>query len=406
MDRAVQILIGLAFLLGFAWLTVWFIWRTLKKSEDPGRIAYKWVVSFGLIATLITIGVKLSDNFAGAFIGPIVAAAFGIVLGILWAPHIGALLASPITALYDGGDQAPEIRPFYSIARAKQKRGKYEEAIADVRQQLERFPEDYEGWMLLAELYGTNLKDNLSAQNCLEEILQHNGHAPRNVVYTLNRSADWYLEHAADRDSARGALEEIIRRFPGSEHAHTAAQRIAHLTTDKMLLDQRERPTIHLTRHDTHIGLEGKVADPRPPTEDPGDAAIRLLTHLQTFPEDVDAREQLATVYADDYRRLDLAAYQLEILIARPGVTPKETARWLNMLVDFHINLNQDPEGARAALRRIIELFPGSAVAGLAESRLAYLESEFRKNSKSQVLRLGSYEDNLGLKGQVPKRPD
>ena len=404
MDRAVQFLIGLTFLLGFAWLTVWFIWRTIKKSEDPGRIAYKWIVSFGLITTLITIGIKLSGNFAGAFIGPIVAAAFGIVLGILWAPHIGALLASPITSLYDGGDQAPEVRPFYSIARAKQKRGQYKEAIAEVRKQLERFPEDYEGWMLLAELYGTNLKDNISAQECLEEILRQDGHTPRNIVYTLNRSADWYLEHAADRDSARGALEEIIRRFPGSEHAHTAAQRIAHLTTDKMLLDQRERPTIHLTRYDTHIGLEGKVADPRPSDEAPADTAVRLLTHLQTFPGDVDAREHLARVYANDYRRLDLATFQLEILISSPGATPKEIARWLNMLVDFHINLNQDPEGARAALRRIIELFPGSAVAGLAESRLAYLEGEFRKNRESQVLKLGSYEDNLGLKGQVPKR--
>jgi tetratricopeptide (TPR) repeat protein len=405
MDRLGAFLIGLIFLLGFAWLTIWVIWRTIKKSEDPGRIAYKWVVSFGIIITLITIGVKIG-GVAGAFIGPIVAAAFGIVLGILWAPHIGALLASPITALYDGGDVAPEIRPFYSIARARQKRGNYEEAIAEVRKQLERFPEDYEGWMLLAELYGTNLKDNLSAQNCLEEILRQKGHAPRNVVYTLNRSADWYLEHAADRDSARGSLEEIIRRFPGSEYAHTAAQRIAHLTSDKMLLDQRERPTIHLTRHEAHIGLEGNVADPRPPVEDPGDTAIRLLTHLQTFPDDVDAREHLASVYANDYRRLDLAAYQLEILIASPGATPKEIARWLNMLVDFHIHLNQDPDSARAALRRVIELFPNTAVAGLAESRLAYLEGEFRKNSKSQVLKLGSYEDNLGLKGQVPKRPD
>ena len=102
---------------------------------------------------------------------------------------------------------------------------------------------------------------------------------------------------------------------------------------------------------------------------------------------------------------MDLATDEVELLIAAPGATPKEIARWLNLLVDFHLRVDQDRAGAEAALQRVIQMFPNSAVAGLAESRLAHLDGELRRNEKSQVLKLGSYEDNLGLKGRVPKKP-
>ncbi len=394
-----------AALLVCAALTAWFAWKTVKKSEDPARMIFKWIVSGVVFIILVIVGLNIRRmGYAGAFIGPIVAAIFGIFLGILWAPHLGALIAKPFTSLYDDGDAEPELRPLYSIARAKQKRGLYQNAIAEVRKQLERFPTDYEGWMLLAEIHGDHLKDIPEAQRCVAEILSHEGHSPRNVVYALNRSADWHLE-LGDRDAAREALELIPRRFPNSEFAHTAAQRIAHLTPDQMLAEGRERPTIHLVQRDERIGLEGKVADPRPPAEEPGVAAARLVQHLQTYPEDVDAREQLATIYADHYSRMDLAKDQIEQLIALPGVGQKEIVRWLNMVVDFHVRIDQDREAARAVLHRIMETFPKTAAASLAESRLGYLEGEFRRHKTSQVFKLGSYEDNLGLKGQVPKPP-
>ena len=406
MEKAGQFVTGLLALVAGAALAIWVIWKTIKKSDDPGRVTYKWVISGVVFGILVYMAAKIGGmGYAGAFIGPIVAAIFGVVLGILWAPHLGALIAKPFTSLYDGGEKELERRPLYSIARAKQKRGKYGEAIAEVQKQLEAFPEDFEGWMFMAEIYADDLKDNAEAQRCIGEVLGHGGHSPKNIVYALNRSADWHLRFASDRQAAREALEEITRRFPGSELAHSAAQRIAHLSSDKMLAEQRERPTIHLVHRDEHIGLEGKVADPRPAAEEPAAEAARLVEHLANYPEDVEAREQLASIYADHYGRIDLANSQIEELIALPGASQKEIARWLNMLVDFHVRVGQDRAGARATLERLRSLFPKSAVASLAESRLAYLEGEFRKNEKSQVLKLGSYESDIGLKGRVPRRP-
>src|SRR5204863_147224 len=82
---------------------------------------------------------------------------------------------------------------------------------------------------------------------------------------------------------------------------------------------------------------------------------------------------------------------------AAPGAAQKEVTRWLNMLADFHVRVDQDKQAAAGALRRVMELYPKSAVAAQAEQRIAYLETEMLKNKKSHALKLGSYEDNLGL---------
>ncbi len=400
MQNAGKFLYGLVALLLGLFVVGWFIWTTVRKAEDSGRVLFKWIVTAVIFVILIGIALSLYRGGIGsAYIVPPIAAVFGVFLGIMWAPHLGAIIAKPLTAFYDGGGQEVEERPFYAIARAKQKRGKYQDAIAEIRKQLHRFPEDYEGWMLLAEIYANDLKDRNAAIECVEEILRHENHTPRNVAFALNRAADWHLSMASDREAARECLEQIIARLPGSELAHSAEQRVAHLTTDRMLADQKERPRLVVTHHNEYIGLKGEVADPRPPAEEPAVAAARLVGRLTDFPHDVEAREELAKIYADHYQRMDLATDQVEQLVAFPGAAQKEVTRWLNMLADFHVRVDQDKRAAEIALRRVVELYPKSAVAAQAEQRIAYLETEMLKNKKSQALKLGSYEGNLGLNG-------
>ncbi|HEV8543698.1 MAG TPA: hypothetical protein VGR78_14990 [Verrucomicrobiae bacterium] len=403
MERGGQYFTGLVGLIGAAALVVWFAWRTIKNSDDPGRLIMKWVLTAAVAGMFLFCLFFFGRD--GALVLPGLGAGFGVVLGIIWAPQLGAMLAKPITSFYDGGSAEVEARPFYAIARAKQKRGQYEEALAAIRGQLDKFPEDYEGWMLMAEIYARDLKDNAGAQNCIEEILRHGTHTPKNVAFALNCSSDWHLNLASDREAARFALERIVAMFPETEFAHSAAQRIPHLASDQMLAEQKERPRLALKHYDEHIGLRGEVADPRPKEDEPPAKAARLVSHLNDFPEDVEAREELAKIYADHYQRMDLATDQIEQLVASPGAGPKEIVRWLNMLADYHIRVDQDRPAAEAVLHRIMDLFPNTALAAKAESRLAYLEGEMRKNKTSQALTLGSYEENLGLKGQLPKTP-
>src|SRR5208282_5327850 len=96
-------------------------------------------------------------------------------------------------------------------------------------------------------------------------------------------------------------------------------------------------------------------------------------------------REKLAVLYAEEFQRLDLAADQLEQLIGLPAEPPKHVARWLNLLATLHIKVAHDAAAAESALHRIIERFPGGALAAMAVSRLASLQSEFKSSQRTPV---------------------
>jgi hypothetical protein len=91
-------------------------------------------------------------------------------------------------------------------------------------------------------------------------------------------------------------------------------------------------------------------------------------------------------------------------LINEPKHKPKQTAHWLNVLANFQVELGADAATVRATLERIVERFPNLPVADLAQRRLARLENEFRGLRGSATVKLGSYEQNIGLKYGAPRK--
>jgi len=126
------------------------------------------------------------------------------------------------------------------------------------------------------------------------------------------------------------------------------------------------------------------------------------VQHLEQHPLDHEAREKLAMIYAAHYQRLDLAADQLEQLIAAPNQTGKDVARWLNVLADLQLRHGADYDTIRQTLQRVIDLFPELAAGQLAQQRIELLRLELKGKEKSQVVKLGSYEKDLGLKSPRP----
>lgn len=402
MEQALKFAVGLIVLGAGIAAAVWIGWRTLQNSEDPAALVVKWIVTAVLGYGLLYLGYRAFD---WGWIVIVFGALLGIVLGIIWAPSIGQVMAKPFTSMFDGGAEEVEARPFYSIAQAKRKQGKYQEAIERVEEQLQKFSGDYEGLILLAEIYGEDLKDNAGAQNCVEQILSRPDRPAKNIAFALNRSADWHLNLASDREAAKDSLLRIPELAPDTEQAQMAWQRVARLGSDQMLAEQKERPRLALTRHENKVGLEGVRIDPRPKVADPAETATQLVAHLNEHPFDAEAREELAVLYAEHYARLDMAEDQFEQLINSPNPQQKQVVRWLNRLADLHITIAGDRAGAESALRRIIERFPGSAGAANAEKRIAFLSLELNKKTTSQAVQLGSYDQNIGLKGQVPRQP-
>jgi hypothetical protein len=96
---------------------------------------------------------------------------------------------------------------------------------------------------------------------------------------------------------------------------------------------------------------------------------------------------------------MDLAADQLEQLIAQPHESRQRVAHWLNLLATLHVQQGNDATSARHALEKIVKKFPGSAAAEMAASRMASLESELRINQTVKTIPLGKYKHGLGLEG-------
>ena len=102
---------------------------------------------------------------------------FAGVIGVIWAPNVADILASPLTSLFDGGAEPVERTPVYSAAEVRLHQGRYAEAAAAVRQELLKFPGDIHGRLLLADILANKLHQPIPAEETLRQILSL-PHAP------------------------------------------------------------------------------------------------------------------------------------------------------------------------------------------------------------------------------------
>ena len=378
----------------------WVVWRSIKKAEDPAQMLFKWILTAGVVAIMIWKVAPMvgRGGYEGAFGGIPLAALCGLGLAIIWRHSLAALVAKPFSSLYDGGDEPPEPHPAYSVAQSRQKQGRYVEAVAEVRKQLDRFPTDFEGHMLLAQIQAEDMKDLPGAELTIRRLCSQPGHSPKNLAFALYSLADWHLAVGKDRESARKDLEQILERFPDSEMALGAAQRIAHLASTEMLLDPTERKKFTVVEGIQNLGLQKNQSGQNSNEVDPARAASEYVKHLEKHPLDTEAREKLAIIYADHYGRLDLASDQLEQLITCPNQPSRLVAHWLNLLADLQIRGGANFDTVSETLSRIIELYPSFAAAEIARNRLALLKLEMKAKSKPEAVKMGTYEQNIGLK--------
>ncbi len=222
---------------------------------------------------------------------------------------------------------------------------------------------------------------------------------PGQFAAALTQLADWHLKFYQDASSARAALQRIVEKYPGTELALAARERIAHLEgTGKNLLAAQGRQPVFVPEGVKNVGLLKSSAHLVPAEASPAERATAFVQQLKEHPDDTETREKLAILYATHYQRLDLATSELEQMIEEPNHPPKRVAHWLNLLADLQIHSGADYDAARATLEKIIERFPDFAVAEVARTRLAHLKLEFKGLQKTPEKTLGVYEQNIGLK--------
>src|SRR5579862_6458170 len=149
---------------------LWVMWRWLKASDEPGILLVRWAVTVVVMGFVFVNAVRARDEFS-KIAALLVGCVGGVVMVLVWRQKFCDYVGDMFASLYDGGNQQVDPTPFYSIAQAKRKKGLYQEALAEVHKQLERFPTDFGGWMLLAEIQAEDLKDLASAQETINTIL-------------------------------------------------------------------------------------------------------------------------------------------------------------------------------------------------------------------------------------------
>jgi tetratricopeptide (TPR) repeat protein len=375
--------------LGIIGLIAYTFIRAFQKSEDPVRLLVKWAVTL-LVSGALFWFARGTQGTGAALVVPFACVGVGVILSFVWAPSIGHILFSPILSALDGGNEEPDPVPLYSTAEGLRKRGKYRESLYAIQEQLQRFPRDFTGQMMIAEIHAENLNDLQAAETTVQRLCAQPNHPAANLAFALNTLADWQLKYGQDADAARCTLEKISELLPGSEFERVAANRIAHLATSDQLAAAREPSTVKLKPGVEYLGLLKSQEHLLPKVKDPKEEAKELVVHLDLHPQDQEARERLALIYARTYGRLDFATEQIELLVAQPGESPKHIARWLNLLADLQIELTGRSDLAEATLRRIIELFPNHSIAQMAESRMASLKLELKRYETSRVVKFGS----------------
>ena len=218
---------GLFILPILVWVMIYFIIRPPKRGG-------KWIraILIGILALLAAPFLLLGYAFGG------IRGVIGVIIELLVASGVGIFglsaflvwrITEPIGALFDGGNEPPEASPFYHIANLCRKQGKYAEAIARIEQQLKKFPKDFEGQMLLAEIQVENLCDLPSAQNTINHLVHQKCHSPETVAQALHKLTDWHLQIGRDKASAQAALTKIMDFFPKTELARLAYQRLSRI---------------------------------------------------------------------------------------------------------------------------------------------------------------------------------
>jgi tetratricopeptide (TPR) repeat protein len=368
------------FVIGTYWAAVtvaWLLAELSRQAADPRQArdcALLWSFFMGPIAVLITwaLGWRFAGLAATIWLLPILQQVLALQPEQT-APPIYSRAMAFVLGLEP--DQKPS--PIYSRAQAAIHFDKYEEAEQAVIHELESFQDDFDGWMMLAELYATQFHDLPGAQKLVHETCENPATTASQFAVAFHRLADWHLKLAQDPDAARAALEEICHRYPASHLDRMARMRIGQLpATAKEWVARQGVKKIGLPSLRTLPKDAAAAARPSLSRPEAFDRSQQCVERLQTNPDDIAAREELAWLWGEELGQIEMAVEQLELLLAMPAAPPAKSAEWLGLMASWHLKFPQNPPAARAALERLVRQYPKSPQAAAARQRLNLMDLE------------------------------
>lgn len=275
--------------------------------------------------------------------------------------------------------------PMYARAIARMKFGKYNEAEMEIIRELEKKEDDFDGWMMLADLYANHFHDLAEAERTILEICDQPQVTPPQLSVALHRLADWQLKLGNDPVAARRALQLICDRLRGTHLARMAQLRMNQLPkTAQDLREQQTAGTIHLPALSDSL-----EQDPLEPVQIDRAAAAKAanacVEKLKQDPNDVAAREKLARIFTEQLQKPELGIEQIGLLLTLPEAPEGKRAEWLGLVGAWQLKYRHDLERGREALQQLLKEYPTSIQAFAARRRLERLDTERQQQAVRQT---------------------
>ena len=372
----------------------WFFLVCTEVAPGLALIGSVWAsVTFAWLTTLICLHADSRGEFlvmimlCSVICAPFVWLVFYIggwpcvgVAGVVWL----------LPVVHSTMDFMPskEAHPMYSRAIAKLKFGKYDEAELEVIRQLENHEDDFDGWMLLAELYATRFNDLSGATQVISDLVCQSNVDRIQISIAMHRLADWHLKLREDPDSARTILEELCRHCPEGHIEREARARIEQLPgTKEAFREEQQRKPIRLPalRDTLNSPRESRMASLG--AHEAAELANRCVAELTKDPNNVSKREEFARILAEHLGKLDSATGQIELLMHMPGQPDAKYAEWLSLLASWRLESDRGSESARKSLEQLIHRFPTSPQAFAAQRLLSLMEMEELYRKKDSLRR-------------------
>ena len=339
----------------------WTLFETANGSEPEARQQLKGLCLTCLIAMIL----------------PALALAwFG---GLTMLGLAGIALFAPMAAYAPSILDVKPTPPMYARAIARMKFGKYSEAEMEIIRELEKVEDDFEGWMMLANLYANNFNDFREAEQTILEICDHPKTTPSQLAVALHKLADWQLQRGQPV-AARQALQMICRRLPGSHLAHMAELRIKQLPASVTEMRQQQRAAaIPLPALSEELDQPPPQPESVPERHKAAEEANACVEILKGDPNNVSVRERLARMFAEHLDKPELGIEQVNLLLEMPDQPEARKAEWLSLLAAWQIRYLHDTETGRKLLERLLREFPRTAQAFAARRRIWLLDMEAKR---------------------------
>jgi hypothetical protein len=346
--------------------------------------SYWTAATFGWMTTMIASRTQSHGDFIGfsIFWSVLLLPIAGLVTYYGGLTQLGLAISVwlvPIIHFTHTDARLRKNAPMYSRAIAKLKFGKYADAEAEVIHELEKQGEDFDGWMMLAEMYASNFNDLPQADRTIRDLCNQPNITSVQISIALHRLADWHLKLGNDPDAACAALVELCQKLSGTHFARMAQLRISQLPiTRKDLIEQREKKIRIPASAPNLDDPRNNVLKPQLSRADALAVANEHTAKLRQDPNNVPARERFATVLAEDLGKVDLALEQLELLIGMPEQPEKKIAEWLGLMAKWQLRYRKDEAAAQELMERLVHEYPQTSEAFAAQRHLNLMELERR----------------------------